>query len=107
MDPFCYLCFTFAFIMMSCLFLAALQSPALKRLLCVMFPCVFVTFPYGVFGQVWYLVVSIPDIYLLLYFPQTIDHDLSGEQLSRQEAVWFTIQPENPGYHLKALIFTQ
>ena len=28
----------------------------------------FVTFPYGVLGQVWYLIVSIPDLCLLSYF---------------------------------------
>ena len=32
-----------------------------------MFSCVFVTFPYGVLGQVWYSIVSIPDICLLPY----------------------------------------
>ena len=32
----------------------------------VMFRCVFVTFPYGVSGQMWYLIVSIPGIRLLL-----------------------------------------
>ena len=31
-------------------------------LLCIMFPCVFVTFPYGVSGHVWYLIVAIPDL---------------------------------------------
>ena len=31
-------------------------------LLCVMFYCVFGNFPHGVLGQVWYLIVSIPDI---------------------------------------------
>ena len=36
--------------------------------LCVMFYCGFVTFPDGVLGQVWYLIVSIPDLYLLNYF---------------------------------------
>ena len=30
--------------------------------------CVFVTFPCGVLGQVWYLIVSIPDLCLLSYF---------------------------------------
>ena len=40
----------------------------LLALLCVMFSCVFVTFPYGVLGQVWYLIVSIPDICLLPFF---------------------------------------
>ena len=28
----------------------------------VMINCVFVTFPYGILGQVWYLIVSIPDL---------------------------------------------
>ena len=30
--------------------------------------CVLVTFPYGFLGQVWYLIVSIPDLCLPLYF---------------------------------------
>ena len=72
---FCYLHFMFVFVMLSCLFLVALWSPAGKGLtswlLCVMFSCVFVTFPYGVPGlspgQVWYLTVLIPDL-CLLYF---------------------------------------
>ena len=34
----------------------------------VMFNCVFVTFPCGILGQVWYFNVSIPDLYLLSYF---------------------------------------
>ena len=28
----------------------------------VMFNCVFVTLPCGILGQVWYLIVSIPDL---------------------------------------------
>ena len=36
--------------------------------LCVMFPCVFVTFPAGVLVQVWYLIVLVPDLCLLPYF---------------------------------------
>ena len=43
------------------------ERAAHLALLCVMFPCVFVTFPYGVSGQVWYLIVSVPDL-CLLYF---------------------------------------
>ena len=39
----------------------------LLALLCVMFSCVFVTHPYEVMGQVWYLIVSIPDLCLLSY----------------------------------------
>ena len=34
----------------------------LLDLLYVMFPCVFATFPYGVLGQVWNLIVLITDI---------------------------------------------
>ena len=37
-------------------------------LLYVMFSCYFVTFPYGVLGQVLCLIVSIPDVCLLPYF---------------------------------------
>ena len=57
--------------MLSRLFNDALWSPAAKgltsRLLFVMFNCVFVTFPCGILGQVWYLVVSIPDLSRLSY----------------------------------------
>ena len=37
-------------------------------LLSVMFNCDFVTFPCGILGQVWYLIVSIPDLCPLFYF---------------------------------------
>ena len=30
--------------------------------------CEFVTFPIGILGQVWYLIVSIPDLCTLTYF---------------------------------------
>ena len=40
----------------------------LLALLYVMFSCVFVTFPNGVLGQVWHLIVSIPDLCLLPYY---------------------------------------
>ena len=51
--------------MFSRLFISALWSPAGKGLTSwlsfVIFNCVFVTFPCGMLGQVWYMVVSIPD----------------------------------------------
>ena len=34
--------------------------------------CVFVTFSVGVLVQVWYLIVSIPDLCLLIYFNLTL-----------------------------------
>ena len=40
----------------------------LLALLYVMFSCIFVTFQYDVLGQVWYLIVLIPDLCLLPYF---------------------------------------
>ena len=58
--------FCLVFFMLSLLFIAALWSPAGKRLtswlLFVMFNCAFFAFPCGILGQVWYLIVSIPDL---------------------------------------------
>ena len=61
------------FVTLSCLFIASVWSPVGKRadllaLLYVVFSCVLVTFPSGVLGQEWYLIVSIPDVCLLTYF---------------------------------------
>ena len=68
MDHLCYLCLVF--VMLSRLLIAALWSPEGKVitswLLFVMF-CDFVTFPFGILGQVWYLIVSIPDPCCLSY----------------------------------------
>ena len=64
MDHLCYLCLVF--VMLLRLFISAVWSPARKGLnswlLCVMFNCVFVTFPCGILGQVWHLIVSFPDL---------------------------------------------
>ena len=56
----------FSFFILSCLFHVALWSPAAKGLVpwlsCVWcFLVCFFTFPYGVLGQVWDLIVLIPD----------------------------------------------
>ena len=72
MDHFC--CLSFVSVMLSCLLFAAVWWFAGKRLAhwlflrCVMFSCGFVTFPCGVLGQVWYLIVSISDLCLLSDF---------------------------------------
>ena len=45
--------------------------------------CSFVTFSYGILGQVWYLIVSFPDLsrlsylYLCIYMSQHINHLVS------------------------------
>ena len=58
--------------MLSRLFIAALWSPAGKGLtswlLILMFNFVFVTFPYGNLGQVWFLIVSIHNLCRLSHF---------------------------------------
>ena len=70
MDHLCYLCLVFD--KLSRLFVAALWSHAGKGLTSwlsfVMFNCVFVTFPRGILGPLWYLIVSIPDLCHLSYF---------------------------------------
>ena len=66
----CYLCLVF--VMLLRLFIAALWSPEEKGLnswlLIVMFICDFVTFPFGVLGKVWSLIVSILDPCCLSYY---------------------------------------
>ena len=74
MDHLCYLCLVF--VMLSCLFIAAWWSPAGKGLttwlLFVMYNnCVFVTFQCGILGQMWYLIVSIPDLCQLSYLTRS------------------------------------
>ena len=43
------------------------EKANLKALLFVMFSSILDTFQGGILGQVWYLIVSIPDIFLLTY----------------------------------------
>ena len=72
MDHMYYLCLVF--VMLSCLFIAALWSPARKGLTSwlsfVMYYCVFITFLCSILGQVWYLIILIPDVWHLSYFLQ-------------------------------------
>ena len=69
-DHLCYLCPVL--FMLSRLFVAALWSPAGKGLnswlLFVIFNYVFVTSARGILGQVWCVIVSIPDLCPLSYF---------------------------------------
>ena len=76
MNPFCYLCFVFVchtVLFVPCsLVVTCWERADLLDLLYVMFSCVFVTFPYGVLSQVWYLIVLIPDLCFLPYFLRPI-----------------------------------
>ena len=64
------------FVMLWHLFIAALWLPAGKGLtswlLFVMSNCDFVTFPCGILGQVWYLIVLIPDLCRLSFIGYVI-----------------------------------
>ena len=62
---FVFLCLVF--LMLSRLFIAALWSPVGKGLTSWLL-LVIVTFPCGILGQVWYLIVSFPDHCHLSYF---------------------------------------
>ena len=75
MYPFLFrFCLCHAVLSVSCsLVVTCWDRTGLLSLLYVMFPCVFVTFPHGVLGQVWYLFVSIPDLCLLPYFHMTLN----------------------------------
>ena len=69
-DHFCYFCIVF--VMPSRLLIAAMWSPAGKGLTSwlsfVVLNCAVVSFPFEIVGQVWYLIVSIPDLCHLSYF---------------------------------------
>ena len=79
MDHLCYLCLVF--VMFSRLFIAALWSPAGKGLTSclsfVMFNCVIVSFPCGILGQVWYLIVSVFDICHISYIKRFLNYGYS------------------------------
>ena len=71
MDHLCYLCLVC--VMLSRLSNTALWSPEradLLALVCDVY-CDFVTFQFGIRGQVWYLIISIPDPCCLSYFDKT------------------------------------
>ena len=65
--------FSFLFFILPCLFLQSCdhllgKSWHLGYVVCDCSLCFFVTFPYGVLGQVLYLIVLIPDLCLLSFF---------------------------------------
>ena len=64
------LCRHTAFSVSCSLVITCLERAGLLALLFVMFSCVLVTFPYGVLGQVWYLIVSFLDLCLHYYHLQ-------------------------------------
>ena len=83
MDHFCYLSFAFVLVLVlsvpCSIVVSCWERANLLALLCVMFSCVFVNYPYDVLGQVWYMIVSIPVLCLLpsFYYLNTVPSSLS------------------------------
>ena len=50
-----------------CLMITCRERDDLSALVCDVY-CNFVTFPFGILGQVWYLIISIPAACCLSYF---------------------------------------
>ena len=63
-------CVCYAFASVHCCLVVTCSEKADLWLLFVMFNGVFVTFPCGILGQVWYLIVSILDLCRLSYLEQ-------------------------------------
>ena len=65
MDHLCYVCFVF--VMLMYLLIAERERADLLAFVYDVY-CAFVTFPFGILGQVWYLIVSIPGPCRLSFF---------------------------------------
>ena len=74
-------------IYVSCLSLLCCKADFLA-LLCLMFSCVIVTFPYGDLGQVWYLIVSIPDLRLHLNFHSFFKNSCQSATIVATPILW-------------------
>ena len=61
----CLLCFVRVCLYVLCGHLLGKGWPLGSRLWCLLWVC---HFPIGILGQVWYLIVSIPDLCILTYF---------------------------------------
>ena len=84
--------------------------------MCVMIYCVFVTFPCGVLGQMWYLIVSISDLCLLTYFDTKFELSIDlavfesnngfGIDLSSINDLWNSMQSRYPDVDLNVPIIS-
>ena len=57
-----------------CFVVTCWERADLLALVCGVY-CEFVTFPIGILGQVWYLIVSIPDLCTLTYLAEIYNID--------------------------------
>ena len=85
----CLLCFVRVCLYVLCGHLLGKGWPLGSRLWCLLWVC---HFPIGILGQVWYLIVSIPDLCTLTYFAKR--RDLPSDHSDRQGTI-FSIHPTN------------
>ena len=57
----------------------------LLAVVCDVYNCVLVTFPCGTLGQVWYLILSIPDLCRLFYLTSVFTGGIKGSCESQEE----------------------
>ena len=72
----CLLCFVRVCLYVLCGHLLGKGWPLGSRLWCLLWVC---HFPIGILGQVWYLIVSIPDLCTFTYFCSRTQHSDTGE----------------------------
>ena len=86
MDRLCFCSVLCLLCLCACLFFGALWSPAGKGLTSwlsfVVSNCE-CHFPIGILGQVWNLIVSIPDLYTLTYFEVATSSSVEGDTFTR------------------------
>ena len=68
-----------------CLVVTCWDRTDLLALACDVY-CVFITFPCGILGQVWYLIVSFPDLCRLSYF---VKHCVPNQTLVHADGAIF------------------
>ena len=82
MDLLCFFCLVFAMPLCAsvymCLVVTCWERADLLALVCgvLLLVC---HFPIGILGQVWYLIVSIPDLCTLTYFKQILYLTMNSE----------------------------
>ena len=69
-----------------------------------MFNCVFVTFTYGILGEVCYLIVSITDLCCLSYFVASLDMILSKQRIIKMLMTLLFAHPKDRVSHVEANI---
>ena len=90
----CVLCFSCFRVLYCCLVVTCWERAILLALVGNVY-CVFVTFPCGILGQVWYLIVSYPDLCRLSYFKQNVFQYISNTSFSTF-AIFFSFEEIEP-----------